>query len=117
MLCPGCGHDFPDSIILCPRCHRYSSPPKRVQPANESRLIEFPRRPRTDSTGEPAPAQQVPAWRAELSERVKAVRAKRASGGSPELMASSFASTGAGAAVAKQPEPAIPDQMPLLEPA
>ena len=108
MQCAGCGHDFPETLSRCPRCHRYSSSPKRIPASNESRLLEFPRRPRaaseTDALGsvEPQPARSVPAWRVELNERVRAVRAKRAH--SASLTDEPSANCSAATATARQPE-------------
>lgn len=74
MKCQGCGHDYPSTITRCTRCGQLS--PKRVQKSSQSRLIEFPRKPRTTVETETSQAQ-LPAWRVELNERVRAARAKR----------------------------------------
>ncbi|HYV05649.1 MAG TPA: hypothetical protein VFB82_13735, partial [Blastocatellia bacterium] len=71
MNCQGCGHDFPSTLLRCPRCRRLSS--RRAEGSGDSRLIEFPRRPRTS---EPAEAS-LPAWRIELNEKVRARKAKQ----------------------------------------
>lgn len=73
MKCQGCGHDYPNTISRCPRC-RLSS--RRGSKSSDSRLIEFPRKARTISQSEPAEAL-LPAWRVELNERVRAIKAKR----------------------------------------
>ena len=73
MNCQGCGHDFPSTLLRCPRCRRLSS--RRAEGSGDSRLIEFPRRPRTS---EPAEAS-LPAWRIELNEKVRARKAKQTS--------------------------------------
>ncbi|HET9531474.1 MAG TPA: RDD family protein [Blastocatellia bacterium] len=51
--------------------------PRRAQNSSRSRLIEFPRRPQTSQSNTGA---NEPAWKAELTERVKAVKAKRSGG-------------------------------------
>ena len=71
MKCQGCGHEFSNTLLRCPRCRRLSS--RRAEGSGESRLIEFPRRVRTES--EPAEAS-LPAWRIELNEKVRARKAK-----------------------------------------
>src|ERR1700752_1840405 len=73
MKCQGCGHEFPNSLLRCPRCRRLSS--KRSEGSGDSRLIEFPRRPRT-SQSEPSEAS-LPAWRIELNEKVRARKEKQ----------------------------------------
>jgi uncharacterized RDD family membrane protein YckC len=77
MKCQGCGHEYPNTISRCPRC-RLSS--RRGSRSSDSRLIEFPRKARTISQSEPQGAA-LPAWRVELNERVRAVKARR--GNSP----------------------------------
>lgn len=73
MKCQGCGHEFPSTLLRCPRCRRLSS--KRSEGSGESRLIEFPRRPRNPES-EPSEAS-LPAWRIELNEKVRARKAKQ----------------------------------------
>ena len=73
MKCQGCGHEYPNTISRCPRC-RLSS--RRGSRSSDSRLIEFPRKARTPLQSEP-PGTSLPAWRVELNERVKAVKARR----------------------------------------
>ena len=75
MKCQGCGHEFSNTLLRCPRCRRLSS--RRAEGSGESRLIEFPRRVRT-SESEPAEAS-LPAWRIELNEKVRARKAKQGS--------------------------------------
>lgn len=79
MKCYGCGHDFPNTSSRCPRCHRSTSP--RGRTSTDSRLLEFPRRTRV-APPESA-ARPVPAWRTELNERVRAIRANRNGSSSP----------------------------------
>lgn len=74
MKCHGCGHEFHQKSGRCPRCRRSTS--KRDKVSEESRLLEFPRRPRLVAPTEPA-ALALPAWRMELSEKVRAIREKR----------------------------------------
>lgn len=69
MKCKDCGHEYPSSLPRCRKCGRLSS--KRSQ---SSTLIEFPRQPRVQA--ESTPAVQ-PAWRTELTEKVRAIRARR----------------------------------------
>jgi uncharacterized RDD family membrane protein YckC len=83
MKCQGCGHDYPNTISRCPRC-RLSS--RRGPKSSDSRLIEFPRKTRAISQSEPAEAS-LPAWRVELNERVRAIKAKRGSGPDSETLA------------------------------
>src|SRR5215216_5378215 len=73
MKCQGCGHEYPNTISRCPRC-RLSS--RRGSKSSDSRLIEFPRKARQISQSEPAEAA-LPAWRVELNERVRAIKARR----------------------------------------
>jgi uncharacterized RDD family membrane protein YckC len=84
MKCHGCGHDYPNTISRCPRC-RLSS--RRGSKSTDSRLIEFPRKARTTLQSEPAEAS-LPAWRVELNERVRAIKAKR--GSEPDTLSSSI---------------------------
>lgn len=80
MKCQGCGHEFSNTLLRCPRCRRLSS--RRAEGSGESRLIEFPRRVRTSSESQPAEAS-LPAWRIELNEKVRARKAKQ--GGEDEI--------------------------------
>jgi hypothetical protein len=72
MKCHGCGHEFPNVSARCPRCQRSTS--RRGRTSTDSRLLEFPRRARIAPPPETRP---MPAWRAELNEKVKAIRANR----------------------------------------
>ena len=72
MKCHGCGHEFHQKSGRCPRCRRSTS--KRGQAVEESRLLEFPRRPRIVT---PTEIAALPAWRVELNEKVRAIREKR----------------------------------------
>jgi uncharacterized RDD family membrane protein YckC len=74
MICHGCGHEFPNTSTRCPRCHRSTS--RRGRPSTDSRLLEFPRRTRVAPPAE-ATAPPLPAWRVELNEKVRAIRANR----------------------------------------
>lgn len=80
MKCHGCGHEFPNTSTRCPRCHRSTS--RRGRTPTDSRLLEFPRRTRVATPPEAA-ARPLPAWRAELNERVRAIRANRGVSSSP----------------------------------
>jgi uncharacterized RDD family membrane protein YckC len=74
MICHGCGHEFPNTSARCSRCHRSTS--RRGRASTDSRLLEFPRRTRVAPTAE-ATAPPLPAWRVELNEKVRAIRANR----------------------------------------
>ena len=74
MICHGCGHEFPNTSARCSRCHRSTS--RRGRTSTDSRLLEFPRRTRVAPTAE-ATAPPLPAWRVELNEKVRAIRANR----------------------------------------
>ena len=74
MKCHGCGHEFPNTTTRCPRCHRSTS--RRGRTGTDSRLLEFPRRTRVAAPVE-VTAPALPAWRIELNEKVRAIRAKR----------------------------------------
>ena len=78
MNCHGCGHEFPNTSARCPRCQRSTT--RRGRTTNESRLLEFPRRTRTAPPEASAPP--LPAWRVELNEKVRAIRANRNATGS-----------------------------------
>lgn len=73
MKCHGCGHEFLKTLTRCPRCHRSTN--RRGRASTDSRLLEFPKRTRLATPAE-APAS-IPAWRAELNEKVRAIRARR----------------------------------------
>jgi uncharacterized RDD family membrane protein YckC len=73
MKCHGCGHEFAKTFTRCPRCHRATS--RRGRPSTDSRLLEFPKRVRVAQPDQPSPV--LPAWRIELNEKVRAIRAKR----------------------------------------
>ena len=80
MKCNGCGHEFVKTLSRCPRCHRSTSnsasnSTRRGRASTDSRLLEFPRKTRYAAPVE-APVS-VPAWRAELTEKVRAIRARR----------------------------------------
>ena len=74
MICHGCGHEFPNTSTRCPRCHRSTS--RRGRTSTDSRLLEFPRRTRVAPPAA-ATAPPLPAWRVELNEKVRAIRANR----------------------------------------
>ena len=74
MKCQGCGHDYPSTLTRCTHCRLLN--PKRAQ---SSRLIEFPRKARASVERESAqtPQTPLPAWRQEVSEKVRAAKARR----------------------------------------
>lgn len=74
MTCHGCGHEFARTLTRCPRCHRSTS--KRGRASTDSRLLEFPKRTRVAPPAETV-ASPLPAWRVELNEKVRAIRARR----------------------------------------
>jgi uncharacterized RDD family membrane protein YckC len=82
MKCHGCGHEFPNVSARCPRCQRSTS--RRGRTSSDSRLLEFPRRARIAPPPETRP---MPAWRAELNEKVKAIRANRSASSAPAQVA------------------------------
>ena len=79
MKCHGCGHEFPNRSARCPRCHRSTS--RRGRTSTDSRLLEFPKRTRV-APPVAASAPPLPAWRVELNEKVRAIRANRTASGS-----------------------------------
>jgi len=81
MKCVGCGHSFTNSSPRCPRCHRSTS--KRGRNSKESRLLEFPKRAGV-ATQPVAAAPALPAWRLELNEKVRAIKARKASSDASE---------------------------------
>src|SRR5215470_13263050 len=89
MKCQGCGHDYPSTLTRCTKCGRQN--PRRTRALSESRLIEFPRQPRSPVETTQSESA-LPAWRLELNERVRQVKARRngetASGHSREIPAS-----------------------------
>lgn len=112
MKCHGCGHEFVKTLTRCPRCHRSTSnsTSRAGRASTDSRLLEFPRKTRFAAPVEPAVS--VPAWRAELSEKVRAIRAKRTVDPqditNSEQVVSAFESDNqASVPVQQQPEPAI----------
>jgi uncharacterized RDD family membrane protein YckC len=76
MKCIGCGHTFTNSSSRCPRCHRSTS--RRGRNSKDSRLLEFPKRVGV-ATQAAVAAPVLPAWRVELNEKVRAIRARKAS--------------------------------------
>lgn len=106
MKCHGCGHTFPETSPRCPRCHRSSS--RRSRNSKDSRLLEFPKRARVSA---PVTGPSLPAWRIELNEKVRAIRAKRTSPSpgeaAAEATAASFELNAAAAA-----EPKLEERFP-----
>ena len=91
MKCHGCGHEFSSTSARCPRCQRSTS--RRGRTTNDSRLLEFPRRTRIAPPEAATPP--LPAWRVELNEKVRAIRANRGatastSDATPDEMRKSF---------------------------
>jgi uncharacterized RDD family membrane protein YckC len=74
MKCKSCGHDYPGTLTRCTRCG--TSNPNRIHTPSQSRLIEFPRQACANNSKSQT---TMPAWRAELSEKVRAVKARRSS--------------------------------------
>ena len=72
MKCQGCGHDYPSTLTRCTKCGKQNS--RRGRSYSDSRLIEFPRQTRAQG---PAAEASVPAWRAEVTEKVRQMRARR----------------------------------------
>jgi uncharacterized RDD family membrane protein YckC len=71
MKCQGCGHDYPSTLTRCTHCRLLN--PKRAQ---NSRLLEFPRKARA-SVEKESVSTPLPAWRQEVSEKVRAAKARR----------------------------------------
>lgn len=69
MKCPVCSQVYPDALGKCSRCGRAPSDREAGRDAS-STLIEFPA-PRV------AARPSVPEWRAELNEKVRAIKARR----------------------------------------
>ena len=81
MVCSRCGHDYPSTSARCTRCgHLVINENSSVV---NSRLIEFPLRARM-----PEPkaqrSEQLPAWRLEVAEKVRARKAQQ-SGNLPKV--------------------------------
>lgn len=74
MICQGCGHNYPSTITRCPKCRLSSN--RRGQRSSDSRLIEFPKKSRVAERSEESQTS-LPAWRAELNEKVRAIQARR----------------------------------------
>src|SRR5215471_1834597 len=94
MKCQGCGHDYPSTLTRCTKCGRQN--PRRTRALSDSRLIEFPRQPRSPAENTQSESA-LPAWRLELNERVRQVKARRnsetASGHGREIPASEVRNT------------------------
>jgi uncharacterized RDD family membrane protein YckC len=111
MKCHGCGHEFAKTSTRCPRCQRSTS--RRGRASTDSRLLEFPRRVRVAPPVDVA-TPALPAWRIELNEKVRAIRARRSASSSQaditsEEIGNSFeADARAGLAVATYDEQPIP---------
>jgi uncharacterized RDD family membrane protein YckC len=74
MICQGCGHNYPSTITRCPKCRLAAN--RRGQRSSDSRLIEFPKKSRVAERSEQSQTA-LPAWRAELNEKVRAIQARR----------------------------------------
>jgi uncharacterized RDD family membrane protein YckC len=74
MKCQSCGHDYPSTLTRCTVCGHLTA--RRTRSFSDSRLIEFPRQTRVASD-KSAGASNVPAWRQEVTERVRQIKAKR----------------------------------------
>ena len=108
MKCHGCGHEFAKTLTRCPRCHRSTS--RRGRASTDSRLLEFPKRARIAAPVE-APVS-IPAWRAELNEKVRAIRARRsadsqAAAAAEQLVSSFDADKRTEVPIQQQNEPAV----------
>src|SRR5262245_47544453 len=80
MKCQSCGHDYPSTLTRCTVCGHLTA--RRTRSFSDSRLIEFPRQARISSDKSQV-ASNVPAWRLEVSERVRQAKARRTTA-SPE---------------------------------
>src|SRR5262245_9843032 len=102
MKCTGCGHEFPGKSARCPRCQRSTS--RRGRASTDSRLLEFPRRARVAPSVESS-SPPLPAWRVELNEKVRAIRAKRTSELEAEQLAMATEAELISSAASDQPQP------------
>lgn len=75
MNCSRCGHDYPSTSVRCTRCGHIVI--KESSSVVNSRLIEFPQRARMPEKKQQR-SEQLPAWRLELSEKVRARKAQQA---------------------------------------
>lgn len=75
MNCSRCGHDYPSTSVRCTWCGHIVI--KESSSVVNSRLIEFPQRARMPEKKQQR-SEQLPAWRLELSEKVRARKAQQA---------------------------------------
>lgn len=75
MNCSRCGHDYPSTSVRCTRCGHIVI--QESSSVVNSRLIEFPQRARMPEKKQQR-SEQLPAWRLELSEKVRARKAQQA---------------------------------------
>jgi uncharacterized RDD family membrane protein YckC len=74
MKCSTCGYDYLSKLTGCTRCgHRAA---RSTQKPSQTKLIEFPVKQRMAEKQEQSKTS-IPAWRAELSEKVREIRAKK----------------------------------------
>src|ERR1051325_7080415 len=84
MRCINCGYDYPSKLLVCTKCGQRTT--KQAQRTSQSQLIEFPYKQRMAEVKEPSkPA--LPAWRVELSEKVRAIKAQKEANKAVELPA------------------------------
>jgi uncharacterized RDD family membrane protein YckC len=99
MKCQGCGHDYPSTLTRCTHCGQLSH--RRAGRPSQSRLLEFPRKARVASESS-SNETSLPAWRVELNEKVKAIKARRSNGAEGEPVPEQAAQTDAGRAITPQ---------------
>ncbi len=74
MKCKNCGHDYFGTHRVCPRCGQNFS--KVANSPSQSKLLEFPRRQLMAEQPESI-KPEIPAWRLELNEKLRAIKAKK----------------------------------------
>src|SRR5262245_37927172 len=74
MKCSSCGYDYPSKLSGCIRCGHKAA--RTTLKPSQTKLLEFPLKQRMAEQQEQS-KPPVPAWRAELSERVREIRAKK----------------------------------------
>jgi uncharacterized RDD family membrane protein YckC len=76
MKCKNCGHDYYGTHRVCPRCGQNFA--IQANSPSQSKLLEFPRRQLMAEQHESI-KPEVPAWRLELNEKLRAIKAKKES--------------------------------------
>lgn len=74
MKCSTCGYDYLSKLTGCTRCGYKAA--RTTQKPSQTKLLEFPAKQRMSEKPEQS-KPTVPAWRAELQERVREIRARK----------------------------------------